>query len=82
MSIWLSVGLVDTVSATYESLVREESHNASSNAEWPAWLVLELPIAGTLGALFVSAGMILLVRRLSSPSGEDSGNQPNCVTGQ
>lgn len=74
LCVWVTFGLIDTVSATGASVVRDENQSTSSRADWPAWSVLEIPLVGTLGAIFVPAGVFLLVRRLRRPNGDDSGN--------
>ena len=77
LCVWVTFGLIDTVSATGASVVRDENQNTSNSADWPAWLVLEIPLAGTLGAILVPVGVFLLVRRLRQPDGDDSRDQPN-----
>jgi uncharacterized membrane protein YdcZ (DUF606 family) len=82
LAIWVTFFLGDAVSATVESIPRDENQSASNTTELPPWIVFELPIAGTLGAMFVAAGIVPLVRRLSSPASKDSGDQANSGTGQ
>ena len=77
LSIWVTFGLIDVVSATGAPAARDENQHASNTADFPAWLVLEIPIAGTLGTVFVPAGIFLLLRRLWPSNSDDSKNQPN-----
>jgi hypothetical protein len=72
LSIWVTFGLINVVSATGAPAARDENQHASNTADLPAWLVLEIPIAGTLGTVFVPAGIFLLLRRLWPSNSDDS----------